>query len=432
MDAAIVKDFLFIVSYIINKHVYDCGGCGYSPYCVECYHHKCNDDNFGLSNFLTCYNYDGKYRTLVACVPEINECHYGAKDKKFYLGCGKCPEGEFWCFTCKTSKCNTHPNLNAAFKCYQSNGRLTEGYFGKARDCSANKCYLAIDHKGGEYDEIYNKYTKQGCGDCPSNTGQCHTCTSNLCNNNELLKSDKFFKCRGSDEDIYCPTSVKECHFGVKGDKLYRGCGTCPEGEFWCFTCKTTNCNTHPNLNAVFKCYQSNGKLTRDKARECDKNKCYLAIDHKDAEKKIKQGCGDCPSNIGQCKTCKSNLCNNNEIASSDKYFKCWAYGYEKICPTDAKKCHFGVTGQKSYQGCGTCPEGEFWCFTCKTSKCNTHPNLNAAFKCYQSNGRLTRGKARECDENKCYLAIGRKGIFVQNHPITLVWSQETHCESSF
>jgi len=64
-----------------------------------------------------------------------------------------------------------------------------------------------------------------------------------------------------------------------KTNGRFLGCGTCPDGDYDCFDCRTQNCNTPYNFRKsdVMRCYESNGKITNIKARKCDKKICYIA-----------------------------------------------------------------------------------------------------------------------------------------------------------
>uniref|UniRef100_A0A914L625 Uncharacterized protein n=1 Tax=Meloidogyne incognita TaxID=6306 RepID=A0A914L625_MELIC len=123
------------------------------------------------------------------------------------------------------------------------------------------------------------KYTKQGCGNCPKVAGQCMTCTENLCNS-ESFSRDKIYSCfHTADRKYYttCAFGIEKCHYGENTDSRFVGCGTCPDGDHDCFDCNTKNCNTNDNLRKAYRCYESNGKITNSKARRCDKMKCYIA-----------------------------------------------------------------------------------------------------------------------------------------------------------
>jgi len=63
------------------------------------------------------------------------------------------------------------------------------------------------------------------------------------------------------------------------------------------------------------------------------------------------------------------------------------------------------------FVGCGTCPDGDHDCFDCNTKNCNTNDNLKKAFRCYESNGKITSIKARKCEKMRCYIASTLKGI---------------------
>nr|CAD2176387.1 unnamed protein product [Meloidogyne enterolobii] len=69
---------------------------------------------------------------------------------------------------------------------------------------------------------------------------------------------------------------ITKCYFKENYEIRIAGCGKC-EGDFDCIECNTNNCNTYDNFNKVFRCHESNGKITTTKARECLSKKCYIA-----------------------------------------------------------------------------------------------------------------------------------------------------------
>jgi len=60
--------------------------------------------------------------------------------------------------------------------------------------------------------------------------------------------------------------------------------------------------------------------------------------------------------------------------------------------------------------GCGKCPEGDFVCYDCNESECNSKNNYDKAFKCYESNGKMSEIKGSRCNQKSCYLASTIKG----------------------
>nr|CAD2170015.1 unnamed protein product [Meloidogyne enterolobii] len=183
------------------------------------------------------------------------------------------PEVVNFCYECNTKECNSKHNFDNAFKCYESNGKLSSKI---AIGCNSNKCYLASNIKEGDSEEILDKHTKQGCGDCPQVEGQCRTCTEKLCNSLSFYRK-QFYACRTfNDKYVICAPGTEKCYYGENK----AGCGKC-EGDSDCFECNTKYCNAKENFNKVFRCYESNGKITYTKARECEKKKCYLAFNIK-------------------------------------------------------------------------------------------------------------------------------------------------------
>ncbi|CAK5115265.1 unnamed protein product [Meloidogyne enterolobii] len=138
---------------------------------------------------------------------------------QYNVGCGKCPEGFLYtCFTCKTRFCNTHHDLLNAFKCGESiNGKYTDH---KVRDCYANKCFISVDLLKGKTEEVaLEKYTKQGCGECPKGAGQCRTCTKNQCNTKDFYQEMRY--CWKNDNEVVecSKTANKKCYYAYSYDK---------------------------------------------------------------------------------------------------------------------------------------------------------------------------------------------------------------------
>nr|CAD2201184.1 unnamed protein product [Meloidogyne enterolobii] len=190
-------------------------------------------------------------------------------------GCGNCPDVNFICYDCKESECNSKTNYDKSVKCYVSYGKLATK---RVRACNDNKCYVAITIQG-DSEEILQKHIRQGCGDCPYVSGQCHTCTEQYCNSEKFYR-EKFYACfRTADRNHYvvCRRWTDKCYYGENANGRFVGCGTCPDGDHDCFDCNTKNCNTNDNLKKAFRCYESNGKITSIKARKCEKMRCYIA-----------------------------------------------------------------------------------------------------------------------------------------------------------
>ena len=72
----------------------------------------------------------------------------------------------------------------------------------------------------------------------------------------------------------------------------------------------------------------------------------------------------------------------------------------------------FFNSGGQNY-GCGKCPEVVNFCYECNTKECNSKHNFDNAFKCYESNGKLSSKIGIGCNSNKCYLASNVKGKFI-------------------
>ncbi|CAK5070662.1 unnamed protein product [Meloidogyne enterolobii] len=88
------------------------------------------------------------------------------------------------------------------------------------------------------------------------------------------------------------------------------------------------------------------------------------------------------------------------------------------ICAPGTEKCYYGENKQNGIGGCGKC-EGDLDCFECNTKYCNTKDNLNKVFRCYESNGKRTDTKARECLSKKCYFASSIKGCLEVTHKLS-------------
>uniref|UniRef100_A0A914L0T5 Uncharacterized protein n=1 Tax=Meloidogyne incognita TaxID=6306 RepID=A0A914L0T5_MELIC len=321
-----------------------CGKCDSTRHCYDCKGRNCNSEDKFKNAF---YCYEGGNGIIGNSVCHQNYCYiYVDSNGHQNAGCGKCPEGDFICYDCNTRECNSRNNYDRAFKCYESNGKLT---LTKGKECLSKKCYFALNIKEGDSEVILAKHSKQGCGDCPKVEGQCRTCTGNLCNSQSFYRSHEFYACRTFDDKyVICPPVIKKCYYGVKLRGGLAGCGNCPLSDLNCFDCSTNNCNNYDNLDKAFRCHESKGKFTSTNARECDKKKCYFAFNIKEGElenvyeKHTEQGCGDCPSGKIHCKTCPNSLCNVKQFAETN-IFMCNIIGNLRgLCPSGSSECHYG------------------------------------------------------------------------------------------
>uniref|UniRef100_A0A914N6E5 Uncharacterized protein n=1 Tax=Meloidogyne incognita TaxID=6306 RepID=A0A914N6E5_MELIC len=188
-------------------------GCGDCPkvegQCRTCTGNLCNSQSFYRSHeFYACRTFDDKY---VICPPVIKKCYYGVKLRGGLAGCGNCPLSDLNCFDCSTNNCNNYDNLDKAFRCHESKGKFTST---NARECDKKKCYFAFNIKEGELENVYEKHTEQGCGDCPSGKIHCKTCSNSLCNVKQFAETN-IFMCNilGNLRGL-CPSGSSECHYG--------------------------------------------------------------------------------------------------------------------------------------------------------------------------------------------------------------------------
>uniref|UniRef100_A0A914KG03 Uncharacterized protein n=1 Tax=Meloidogyne incognita TaxID=6306 RepID=A0A914KG03_MELIC len=113
--------------------------------------------------------------------------------------------------------------MNNAFKCGEStNGKYSDH---KGRGCEANKCFISVDLlKGKTEEKALEKYTKQGCGECPKDAKHCRTCTTDFCNLKDLYQEVGY--CWKNDNEII-ECSKKEykgkCYYAYYYDKKGRG-----------------------------------------------------------------------------------------------------------------------------------------------------------------------------------------------------------------
>uniref|UniRef100_A0A914NAE2 Uncharacterized protein n=1 Tax=Meloidogyne incognita TaxID=6306 RepID=A0A914NAE2_MELIC len=184
-----------------------CGRCDNDKNCHECSTDRCNTVELIQTHHLSCYttqeqsHYDFCLADYGCIIKKIGP-------KEWQFGCGICTGSEP-CYQCNTKKCNKR---EAYLFC---NEREENGKERISAGCRMGLCYISVDitKAGGDMATALKKYTKQGCGDCPSYTIPCCTCDTKQCN------TEKFYK-----EKHYClDTSgiVQECISEHKGFCYY-------------------------------------------------------------------------------------------------------------------------------------------------------------------------------------------------------------------
>uniref|UniRef100_A0A914NKC9 Uncharacterized protein n=1 Tax=Meloidogyne incognita TaxID=6306 RepID=A0A914NKC9_MELIC len=362
-----------------------CGNCT-SPTCKTCTEHRCNDGN----KFpYYCLNSGGT--SLLEC-PSPN-CYI---DKKFNAGCGTCEQNKIKesCVDCSEFKCNSKNKLEETVFCYEreENGQEKEG----SRVCSKKKCFISADTTKGESDGDLKKYTRQGCGKCPSPAIPCQSCNSSLCNTETLFKSSHY--CWAEDNKTI-PCKISEygnaCYYAVINDsKVEQGCGnktSWTESNVLAAKCQNKYlCNDKISFNESLFCLNKEKDelvISKRSLKQCD-TECFF---HRLSDGRMEQGCGKCTDQ--DCRNCKQNFCNHRTIGVKH----CWATngsicstGYYENCFTERTETN------KLKKGCGNCTSSA--CKTCTGHRCNEGNNF--PYYCFDSDGQ----SLLECPNPDCYI----------------------------
>uniref|UniRef100_A0A1I8B522 Uncharacterized protein n=1 Tax=Meloidogyne hapla TaxID=6305 RepID=A0A1I8B522_MELHA len=260
------------------------------------------------------------------------------------------------CIEFEGVNCNTKFQFVRAFKCYHSVDHLTNN---KTRGCKIKdgrkmisminrkwgyqldeaKCFLAIEFKGkpsGNEKEALQKYTKQGCGDCPSNAGFCRTCTESLCNSKEFYEEMQYcWKSKTETEQCIRKENEGICYYAVESNgKVKQACGKCPPKEKGaCQECTKTYCNKESLVG--YYCYSRDGKV----CLTAYNGACYTA---RNKDNEVVQGCGNCPNPA--CKKCFGQFCND---AKNFKYY-CLYPHFNVLNECDEPECYI-ARGDKDF-----------------------------------------------------------------------------------
>nr|CAD2174675.1 unnamed protein product [Meloidogyne enterolobii] len=257
-------------------------------------------------------------------------------------------------------------------------------------------CYINVDILKAKSEETaFEKFTKQGCGNCPDNSITCRTCNSKDCNSQQFFKERHFcWISENSTEQCSVSEHKRICYYAVLNDKIVeQGCGnkTWNESNVRAAKCQNEHlCNTKKLLDESLFCLNK-GKdelnETKSSVIQCD-NECFT---RRYMDGKLEQGCGNCTD--VDCKSCKINFCNTKEIGVKH----CWtnngstcSTGYYENCFTERTETN------ELNKGCGNCTSPT--CKTCTGHRCNDGKNF--PYYCLNSDGT----SLLECSNPECYI----------------------------
>nr|CAD2182717.1 unnamed protein product [Meloidogyne enterolobii] len=377
-----------IMKIVLQRELTQMNGCGNctSATCKTCTGHRCND---GKNFPYYCLNSDGT--SLLEC-PSPN-CYI---DKKLNAGCGTCDGNkiDISCVDCSDFKCNSRNKLNETVFCYEreENGQEKEG----SRPCTEKRCFISADTTKGESEGDLKKYTRQGCGKCPSPAIPCQTCNSSLCNNETLFKDSHYC---WAETNTTIPCKISEygnvCYYAVINDsKVEQGCGDKTSWtEYNVLAAKCQNkhlCNTKKLFNESLFCLNKAKDMlvvSKKSLKQCNEE-CYF---RRLSDGRTEQGCGKCTE--VDCRNCKQNFCNHRTIGVKH----CWtnngttcSTGYYDNCFTER------TSTNELNKGCGNCTSPT--CKTCTQHRCNDGNKF--PYYCFGSDGKILL----ECPNPDCYI----------------------------
>ncbi|KAF7629825.1 hypothetical protein Mgra_00009151 [Meloidogyne graminicola] len=295
-----------------NTSTKECKACKKKNYCnkEELVQNNCFENN-GKLCFKGFYEY---------CFTETIESN------KVNRGCGDCPSKK--CEICSGHLCNVEDKDK--YYCFVSENKNIKGCKEK------NYCYVAVTEKTVR-DKKIEKFHFD-CGTCPTgfldlfennklinmNNVQCAECNNGqLCNTESLFDSQLF--CWEKDINKWTANKGKRvckkgvCFIGVNKQEPVQGCGNCKEYNNLtkCNECTSPLCNNETILPKPIMCFYLNAYFQpfKVKNKECPHvtNNCYISLD---IFMRVEQNCGKCPPKYKNCKTCKTNFCNNSTLLS--------------------------------------------------------------------------------------------------------------------
>uniref|UniRef100_A0A1I8B345 RING-type domain-containing protein n=1 Tax=Meloidogyne hapla TaxID=6305 RepID=A0A1I8B345_MELHA len=370
-----------------------CGNCDpKDKLCYNCKDDKCNTRDYIRKKMLSCVTLIPKLRGLTGdCL--TNQCYYKHGDD---ASCGKC-KGKEKCYQCETNACNTVDAFNKAFYCYERE----EGGDERIRNCAKGTCYISVDiiKAGGDEATGLKKYTKQGCGSCPSTSVPCRKCNTQECNTEKFFKEKHY--CWGNDGKIEaCDQEHKRfCYYALINDKkVDQGCGDkkeWTEKNVQPAKCQNKHlCNTKELFeNSLFcnekKSYDKEISKTPYDFKQCEVKQCYNLREN---DGNYRLSCGKCSHKF--CTNCNTNFCNVEEMGYKQCYMtntntnNCFAKLDE---PCFTERTENGVN-----KGCGNCTSKT--CISCNKHMCNDGKYL--PYYCLDYDGKSTI----ECKKSDCYI----------------------------
>nr|CAD2204238.1 unnamed protein product [Meloidogyne enterolobii] len=205
-----------------NEWLRDCT----SATCKTCTGHRCNEGN---SFPYYCFDSDGE--KLLECPNP--DCYI---DKDRNAGCGTCDENKINipCVDCRDYKCNSRNKSDETIFCYEreESGEQKKGH----RQCDRKMCYINVDilkglsfllkkiyleNSGKSEESAFEKFTKQGCGNCPHNSITCRTCQSRDCNSQQFFKERHFcWTSENSTEQCSVSEHKRICYYAIINDNI--------------------------------------------------------------------------------------------------------------------------------------------------------------------------------------------------------------------